>query len=147
MLNGTNFKSWKENDMIVLRVMNLDLVLRVARPSNPIDQNFFTEKIEMERWDSSNRMSLMVVKCAILETFRGTMFDKVTTAKEFLEEIEKQFAKNEKAETRTLLANLISMRYKDKGNIREYIMQMSHLASKLKEIRLELSKDFLMHLV
>ena len=38
---------------------------------------------------------LMIVKCAILETFRGTMSDKVTTAKEFLEEIEKWFAKNE----------------------------------------------------
>ena len=28
MLNGTNFKSWKENVLIVLRVMDLDLALR-----------------------------------------------------------------------------------------------------------------------
>ena len=29
MLNGTNFNSWKENVLIVLRVMDLDLALQV----------------------------------------------------------------------------------------------------------------------
>ena len=87
------------------------------------------------------------MKCAILEAFRGTMSDKVTTDKEFLEEIKKRFSKNKKAETSMLLANLISMRYKGKGNIREYIMEMSHLASKLKALKLELSEDLLVHLV
>ena len=103
--------------MIVLRVMDLDLALRITRPSNRADQNFSTEKWEIERQDSSNCMSLMIMKCAIPKTFRSTISDKVPTAKEFLEEIEKQFAKNEKAETSTLLANLISMRYKGKWNI------------------------------
>ncbi|XP_038989234.1 uncharacterized protein LOC120112994 [Phoenix dactylifera] len=39
------------------------------------------------------------------------------------------------------------MRYKGKGNIREYIMEMSHLASKLKALKLELSEHLLVHLV
>ncbi|KAF8411652.1 hypothetical protein HHK36_004210 [Tetracentron sinense] len=39
------------------------------------------------------------------------------------------------------------MKYKGKGNIREYIMEMSHLASKLKSLKLELSEDLLLHLV
>nr|KYP46851.1 hypothetical protein KK1_031554 [Cajanus cajan] len=34
-----------------------------------------------------------------------------------------------------------------KGNIREYIMEMSHIASKLKALKLELSEDLLVHLV
>ncbi|KAF2304533.1 hypothetical protein GH714_033009 [Hevea brasiliensis] len=38
------------------------------------------------------------------------MFDQVDTAKAFLENFEKRFAKNEKAETSTILAKLISMR-------------------------------------
>ena len=101
----------------------------------------------MERWDRSNCMSLMIMKRAIPEAFRGTMSDKITTAKEFIEEIEKQFAKNKKAETSTLLANFISMRYKGKWNIKEYIMELSHIASKLKVLRLELSEDLLVHLV
>lgn len=72
------------------------------------------------------------------------MSDDITTANGFLEDIEKRFATIEKAETSTLLASLISMRYKGKGNIREYIMEMSHLASKLK---LDLFEELLVHLV
>ena len=74
------------------------------------------------------------------------MFEE-TTAKEFLNDLEKQFAKKEKAETSTLLVNLVSMRYKAEGNIREYILEMSNITSKLKALKLELSKHFLMHLV
>ncbi|KAF2319481.1 hypothetical protein GH714_016231 [Hevea brasiliensis] len=75
------------------------------------------------------------------------MSDQVDTAKAFLEDLEKRFAKNEKAETSTILAKLISMRYTGKGNIRKYIMEMSDLASKLKALKLDLSKDLLVHLV
>ena len=35
MLNGTNFKSWKENVLIVLGVMDLDLALQVDQ-SDPL---------------------------------------------------------------------------------------------------------------
>jgi transposase InsO family protein len=87
------------------------------------------------------------MKRAIPEAFRGTMSDQITTAKEFLANIEKRFVKNEKAEIGTLLTSLISMKYKGKGNVREYILEMSHLASKLKALQLELSEDLLVHLV
>ena len=87
------------------------------------------------------------MKRSIPEAFRGTVSEKFTTAKEFIEEIEKHFVKNDKAEMSMLLASLISQKYKGKGNIREYIMEMSHLASKLKTLKLELSEDFLVHLV
>ncbi|KAJ9538265.1 hypothetical protein OSB04_030998 [Centaurea solstitialis] len=42
---------------------------------------------------------------------------------------------------------LVTMRYKKKGNIREYIMEMSNLNGKLKELKLELSDDLLLHLI
>ena len=92
-------------------------------------------------------MILMIMERAIPKAFRGTMSEQITTAKSFLEDIEKRFAKNEKAETSTLLAKLISMRYVGKGNIREYIMEMSYSASKWKALKLELFEDLLVHLV
>ncbi|XP_040867871.1 uncharacterized protein [Glycine max] len=46
-----------------------------------------------------------------------------------------------------LLAKLISMKYKGKSNIKEYIMEISNLASKMKTLKLELGEDLLMHLV
>ena len=143
MLNGTNFKIWLENVEIVLGCLDLDLALRMERPtSTPENPN----EVKIEKWDRSNRMSLMIMKRSIPEAFRGSITES-KDAKKFLEEIKQIFAKNEKTETSNLLATLISMRYKGKGNIREYIMEMSNLAGKLKALKLQLSEDLLVHLV
>ncbi|KAA8515023.1 hypothetical protein F0562_018190 [Nyssa sinensis] len=127
--------------------MDLDLALRVSCSAPLTDESSSNEKRGFERWEKSNRMCLMIIKKAIPEAFRGIIFETIKTTKEFLEEIENRFAKNEKSETSTLLENLISMRYKGNGNIREYIMEMSRLASKLRAHKLDLSKDLLVHLV
>ena len=127
--------------------MDLDLALRIEQPASLTDASSPDDKRNFEKWDRSNRMSLMIIKRGIPEAFRGAVSDKITKAKEFLTEIEKRFVKNDKAETSTLLQSLISMKYNGKGNIREYIMGMSLIASKLKALKLELSDDLLVHLV
>lgn len=146
-LNGTNFKDWKESVLIVLGCMDLDLALRIEQPTPLTDESSPDEKRNFEKWERSNRMSLMIIKRGIPEAFRGAVSEEVTNAKDFLTEIEKRFAKNDKAETSTLLQSLISIKYNGKGNIREYIMEMSHIASKLKALKLELSDDLLVHLI
>ncbi|XP_020262205.1 uncharacterized protein LOC109838150 [Asparagus officinalis] len=142
--NNINFKSWQENVMIVLGVMDLNLTLMLPSPTPLTDKSCTDEKRDMKRWEKSNLICIMIMKRAFPEAFKGTMSKKITTAKEFLEDIEKKFAKNKKAETSTLLTNLISMRYKGKWNIREYIMKMSHITSKLQALKLELSEDLLL---
>ncbi|XP_024026149.1 uncharacterized protein LOC112092974 [Morus notabilis] len=128
---------------IVHGCMDLDLALRTERPT-ATTENLNMDKIE--KWDYSNRMSLMIMKRSIPEAFRGSISES-TNAKKFLKELEQYFAKNEKSETSNLLNKLISMRFKAKGNIREYIMEMSNIAGKLKALKLELSEDLLVHLV
>lgn len=147
MLNGTNFKDWKENILIVLGCMDIDLALRMPKPNALTAQSTPEEIVYFEKWDRSNRLSLMIMKRGIPEGFRGAITEDVTVAGEFLSEIQKRFAKNDKAETSMLLASLISIKYKGKGNVREYIMEMSHLTSKLKALKLDLSDDLLVHLV
>ncbi|XP_022880462.1 uncharacterized protein LOC111397696 [Olea europaea var. sylvestris] len=127
--------------------MDLDLALRVEEPTPLTEESSPDEKRNFERWARSNRMSLMIIKRGIPEAFRGAVSEGITNAKEFLVEIEKRFVKNDKAETSTLLQSLISMKYKGKGNLREYIMEMSHIASKLKGLKLQRSDDLLVHLV
>ncbi|KNA05744.1 hypothetical protein SOVF_187600 [Spinacia oleracea] len=146
LLNGTNFKDWKENISIVLGCMDLDLALRTDKPAALTAESTADQERDFERWDRSNRMCVMIMKRGIPESFRGSVSDEVT-AKEFLEQIEKRFVKNDKAEISTTLLNLISIKYKGQENIREYIMEMSHLASKLKALKLELSDDLLVHLI
>ncbi|KAM7488859.1 hypothetical protein LguiB_026343 [Lonicera macranthoides] len=147
MLNGTNFKDWKENILIILGCMDIDLALRMPKPNDLTEQSTPEEIAYFEKWDRSNRLSLMIMKRRIPEAFRGAITDDNIIASKFLEEIQNRFVKNDKAETSTLLANLISMKYKGKGNVREYIMEMSHLASKLKALKLDLSDDLLVHLI
>ena len=91
-------------------------------------------------------MSLMIMKHSILEAIRGAILEE-TRAKTFLDQIVNQFTANEKVETSTILSKLISMQYKGKENIREYIMEMSNLVTRLKALKLELLEDILVHLV
>ncbi|XP_006591714.1 uncharacterized protein [Glycine max] len=101
MLNGTNFKVWKEAVEIVLGCMDLDLALRTEQPiSTPETSN----EVKIEKWDWSNRMCLMIMKRSIPEAFRGSIFEG-QSAKKLLEEIEQYFTKNEKAETSNLWLN------------------------------------------
>ena len=143
MLNGSNFKIWKENVEIVLNCMESDLALRIERPtSTPENLN----EANIEKWERSNRLSLMLMKRTILEAFMGSITERAN-AKKFLLDIEQVFAKNEKAETSTLLRKLVGMKYTNKENIREYIMEMSNIAGKLKALKLQLFDDLLVHLV
>ena len=113
--------------------MDLALTLRTGQPPPLITDSSAKTKKEFDMWDRSNRTSLM-----------GTIFGEVTTTKEFLDDIEKHFVKNDKGETNTFLGSLVSMKYQGQGNIREYIIHMSNITSKLKALKLELFDDLLM---
>ncbi|KAK4381942.1 hypothetical protein Sango_2919000 [Sesamum angolense] len=54
MLNGSNFKSWKENLEIVLGVINFDLALWEDSPPTLTDKTS-EQKREKERWEKSNQ--------------------------------------------------------------------------------------------
>ena len=146
VLTGTNFKSWKENVMIVLGCMDLDLALRKDQPPALTEESSTEDKRNFELWEKSNRMSVMIMKRSIPEVMRGSLPNE-KNAKDFLAALEKLYLKNEKGEMISTLGKLISMRYSGKGNIREHILQMSHLAGKLKEFKLEINEDLLVALV
>lgn len=59
----------------------------------------------------------------------------MTITNEFREKIEEHFAKGTKVETSTILAYLVSIKFKGKENIKEYINEMSYLTSKLKTLK------------
>ena len=97
VLNGTNFKDWKENMMILLGCMDLDLSFRHPKPAELTDDSTSEDVLYYEKWDRSNRMSLMIVKHGVPEVFRIAITDEVTSASEFLTKIQKRFTKNDKA--------------------------------------------------
>ncbi|XP_061370795.1 uncharacterized protein LOC133313436 [Gastrolobium bilobum] len=86
------------------------------------------------------------MKRSVPKAFRGSIVETIDT-KKFLKELEKYFTRNEKAKIGHTLSKLINMRSGGKRNIREYIIEMSNLARKLKGLMLELFDDLLVHLV
>ena len=130
----------------MLGCMDLDYALREDHPPDLTSASTVEQRFAMEKWEWSNRMSLMIMKHSILEAIRGAIPEE-TLAKTFLDQIANRFSTNKKVETNTILSKLVSMRYKGKENIREYIMEMSNLVTKLKALKLELSKYILVHLV
>ena len=73
ILTRTNFKDWKENILLVLGCMDLDLALRMDEPTPLTDESSSDVIKNFERWDRSNRMSLMIIKRGILKAFRGAV--------------------------------------------------------------------------
>ncbi|XP_062081050.1 uncharacterized protein LOC133785848 [Humulus lupulus] len=83
----------------------------------------------------------------IPEAFMGTKSEEIPKAKDFLDAMEKRFARNDKVEMTSLLASLMSMKYKGRGNVREYIIEMYQIASKLKTLKIEFFEDLLVLMV
>ncbi|XP_047961827.1 probable LRR receptor-like serine/threonine-protein kinase At1g56140 [Salvia hispanica] len=146
VLKGNTYASWRSKVLIGLGIANLDYALRTEQPTPLTDESSDEDKRNFERWEHSNRMSLMIMQHAIPENFRGTV-PKEANVKEFLQAIDMNFASNEKAETASLMHKLVTMRYNGRGEIREHIMEMSNTASKLTALNLTISDDQLVHLV
>ncbi|KAL6338697.1 hypothetical protein AAG906_023846 [Vitis piasezkii] len=127
VLNGTNFKKWKEHIIIMLGCMDLDY-----------------QKAAMEKWERSNCMSLMIMKHSIPEAIRGAIPEE-TRAKTFLDQIANRFTTNEKVETNTILSKLVSMRpfkisyntQKEKMTLNELIAQYVQEEKRLKQEKIE----------
>ncbi|CAM8953412.1 unnamed protein product [Rhodiola kirilowii] len=64
MLNGTNFKDWKENIKILLGCMDLDLALWEPKPDAITDTSSESDQAYMGSWERSNRLSLMTFVAA-----------------------------------------------------------------------------------
>ena len=67
----------------------MDLTFQMERPSTPIGSSSSIDRVNYEKWERSNCMSLMIIKQGIPKAFRGVISKEITNAKEFLIEIER----------------------------------------------------------
>jgi hypothetical protein len=88
----------------------------------------------------------MVIKSSINEAIRGEIPD-CETAKEYLKKVESQFTGSSKTYTSTIIKKLVTEKYSFDSGVREHILKLSNMASKLKIMDIGLKDEFLVHLV
>ena len=86
-----------------------------------------------------------VAKATIAYPIRGSIPD-CDTATLYLQKVKNQFTGSTKATASTLTNKLVNEKYSGDG-IREHILNMSSMASKLELINMGLKDEFLIHLI
>ncbi|PRQ58042.1 putative transcription factor interactor and regulator CCHC(Zn) family [Rosa chinensis] len=86
-------------------------------------------------------MALNIIKLSMSKTVKGSI-PKKELAKEYLEAVALKFKENEKAEASQLMHIFDTMRYNGTGNVREYIMKMIDIATKLNDLEMPLKDDY-----
>ncbi|XP_062194359.1 uncharacterized protein LOC133897587 [Phragmites australis] len=152
-LTGNNFPAWKAKVTVVLGVLDLDYALRVDAPTAPAigvenyDELKKTYDALSEKWERSNRMSLMIMRNSISDAIRGAIPNS-EKAKTYLASVEEQFKGTSKVYASTLIQKLLNTKYNyGSGGIREHIMMMTDMAAKLKGMDMEISESFLVHFI
>jgi hypothetical protein len=102
--------------------------------------------LDRAKWDASNRKCLMVIKSSIMEAIRGAI-PNYETAKEYLKKVETQFTGSSKMCASTIIKRLVMEKYSFDSRVREHILKMGNMVSKLKPMDMGLNDEFIVHLV
>ena len=95
---------------------------------------------------TANKKCLAMIKNTIEPAIVGSI-PEYDTVIEYLNRIKSQFTSSSKTYATQLIKQLVTEKYLGNGGIREHILRMSNLASKLKPMDLALKEEFLIHLI
>ena len=82
-LRGYNFKIWKERILLQLGCMNIDYVIRKDEPHKITNTSTPDEILLYERWEKSNRLSVMYIKTKISASICGSIEECPRIAKDY----------------------------------------------------------------
>ena len=164
-LDGRNYEKWYQKLEIALAMANIDLAINTPQPQEPekpvraqneeaaawaireknYDSAMTRYDADKTRWNDSNRKCLMVMKGSTSDAIKMAIPD-CDTASEYLAKVKSQFTGSSKAYAAILAEQLITKKYTG-GGIREHILEMSHMANKLKTMDMPLPEKFIVQLV
>ncbi|RVW18326.1 Retrovirus-related Pol polyprotein from transposon TNT 1-94 [Vitis vinifera] len=145
-LRGDNFKIWKERILLQLGCMDIDYAIRKDEPHKIIDTSTLEEILLYERWEKSNRLSVMYIKTKISAGIRGSI-EQHENVRELLKAIDEQFVTSDKALASTLIMKFTSLKLTGIRGVREHIMEMRDIVAQLKKLEVEMSESFLVHFI
>ncbi|XP_057468142.1 uncharacterized protein LOC130757397 [Actinidia eriantha] len=127
-LSGDNYSDWKDEILLTLGCMDLDLALRVDEPPILTETSEQTEVAAYERWERTNSLSLMFIKSHFSKGISGSIPD-CDKAKDFMKAIKEEFVGSDKALASTLMKKLSGMKHNNSKSVREHIMEMRDIAA------------------
>jgi hypothetical protein len=146
ILDETNFSEWYEQVQFYLGVWDLDLALRIEKPSAITNSSSAEEKTIYKSWERSNRLSIMFMQMSIANSIKSTL-PKCDSAKEFFKNVEEHFRSVQKSLTGTLVAELTTMKFDGTRGMHEHIVEMINLTAKLKALGMNVDEFLLMQFI
>ena len=145
-LKGDNYKVWKERILLHLGWMDIDYAIRKDEPPK-ITETSIPDQVDLyEKWERSNRLSVMFIKTKITAGIRGSV-EQYDNVRELLKAIDDQFVTSDKALASTLIIQFSSMKLTGIRGVRDHIMRMRDIAAQLKALEVEMSETFLVHYI
>jgi hypothetical protein len=146
ILYRTNFSDWSKQVLFYLGLQDLDLALQTKKPPTIIDSSSAEEKAIYNSWERSNRLSIMFMRMKIANNIESTL-PKFDSAKEFFKTVEERFRSIDNSLTGTLMDELTTMKFDGTRKMNEHIIEMTHLATKLKALGMNVDELLLVQLI
>ncbi|KAL4340454.1 hypothetical protein GQ457_08G012720 [Hibiscus cannabinus] len=144
-LTSENFKFWKESILLQLGCLDIDYAIRKSEPSITDNSNQ-ADLALYEKWERSNRLSIMFIKSKVPADVRGSI-EQYENVQDLLAAIEKQFQTSQKSLASTLIMKFTSLKLTTVKGVRDHINKMRDLAARLKALEVEMSDSFLVHYI
>jgi len=141
MLNGSNYKKWKQDVDFSLGIADLDITLRedklVVNAENTAEQ-----RERLAKWVRADRLSLIAIKRTISDHLLGGLPEECTT-KEFLDALKERYQVSDNVESGRLLKKLMDATYDNVGGVRDFILKIVDIQGKLKNHKIDLNDKFI----
>ncbi|KAL5740001.1 hypothetical protein ACOSQ2_029181 [Xanthoceras sorbifolium] len=115
--------------------MDINYIIRKDEPPAITDTSAAADIALYEKWERSNRLSVMFIKTKISDSIRSSV-DQLDNIRDLLKGIDN-----------TLIIKLSSQRLTSVKGVREHIMQIRDIAAQLKKLEVDISESFLMHYI
>ncbi|XP_016576227.1 uncharacterized protein LOC107873802 [Capsicum annuum] len=144
VLSGSNFKRWKEDLEFALGMADIDQALREDEPPPLTNSSIAVEKELHAKLERSNRLYILNFRRSIAKHPKSGLPETIN-AKKFLVQAEEKYLVSNKAKTEDLINKLAGVRYDFTRNVRDYILKIVHIQSKLKTLEITLPDTYIVH--
>ncbi|GAV88523.1 UBN2 domain-containing protein, partial [Cephalotus follicularis] len=142
ILTGSNYKKWKQDIEFAMGIVDIDLAMISDIPADITDTSSLAEREHHAKWERSNRLCLMAMKRSISEHLLGCLSES-NDASKFFAAVGERYQVSSNSEAGSLMSELTGLRYDGLGGVREHILRMVHLQSKLRARDISLPDSYI----